>query len=146
MFDFSFSELAVIGAVALVVLGPERLPGAARTAGQWVGKAKRLMSQMQQELNSQLNTDELNAHINEQRDALNQTLQQTRHEVEQLQRQLPTYRTITSSAQPSPSGDSPASEASEAFHAAPASTPFVPPRRPTIANAALKPSSSTPQE
>ena len=38
MFDFGFSELMVIGAVALVVLGPERLPMVARTAGEWLGK------------------------------------------------------------------------------------------------------------
>ena len=39
MFDMSFSEIAVIGAVALVVLGPERLPKVARTAGHQIGRA-----------------------------------------------------------------------------------------------------------
>ncbi len=46
MFDFSFGELAVIGAVALVVLGPERLPKVARTVGEWAGKAQRYVSQV----------------------------------------------------------------------------------------------------
>lgn len=39
MFDFGFSELVVCGIVGLVVLGPERLPVVAKTAGQWIGKA-----------------------------------------------------------------------------------------------------------
>ena len=46
MFDFGFSELVMIGIVALVVLGPERLPVVARTAGQWLGKAQRMVQQV----------------------------------------------------------------------------------------------------
>ena len=41
MFDFAFSELALIGVVALVVIGPERLPRVARTAGVVVGRLQR---------------------------------------------------------------------------------------------------------
>ncbi|MBA4273726.1 MAG: twin-arginine translocase subunit TatB, partial [Pseudomonas sp.] len=40
MFGISFSELLLVGLIALLVLGPERLPGAARTAGLWVGRLK----------------------------------------------------------------------------------------------------------
>ena len=50
MFDFGFSELMLIGAVALVVLGPERLPTVARTAGEWLGKAQRLVQQVKNEI------------------------------------------------------------------------------------------------
>ena len=50
MFDFGFSELMVIGAVALVVLGPERLPMVARTAGEWLGKAQRLVQQVKSDI------------------------------------------------------------------------------------------------
>lgn len=46
MFDFGFSELVVIGAVGLVVLGPKRLPIVARQIGQWIGKAQRLVQQV----------------------------------------------------------------------------------------------------
>lgn len=42
MFDFGFSELLLIGVVALVVLGPERLPQVARTAGFWLEKSARM--------------------------------------------------------------------------------------------------------
>lgn len=59
MFDFSFGELAVIGAVALVVLGPERLPKVARTVGDWVGKAQRYVNQVKSDINREMELGEL---------------------------------------------------------------------------------------
>jgi len=59
MFDFSFGELAMIGAVALVVLGPERLPRVARTAGEWIGKAQRYVSQVKSDINREMELAEL---------------------------------------------------------------------------------------
>ena len=50
MFDFSFTEMLLSGVVALVVLGPERLPKVARKAGEWVGKIQRLAAGVKQEL------------------------------------------------------------------------------------------------
>ena len=50
MFDFGFSEMLVIGVIALVVLGPERLPVVARTAGEWVGKAQRFVAQVKSDI------------------------------------------------------------------------------------------------
>ncbi len=51
MFDFGFSEMLVIGVVALVVLGPEKLPTVAKTAGEWMGKAQRFVSQVKSDIN-----------------------------------------------------------------------------------------------
>lgn len=59
MFDFSFSELALIGAVALVVLGPERLPKVARTVGEWAGKAQRYVNQVKSDINREMEVAEL---------------------------------------------------------------------------------------
>ena len=59
MFDFSFGELAVIGAVALVVLGPERLPKVARTVGEWAGKAQRYVNQVKADINREMEVAEL---------------------------------------------------------------------------------------
>ncbi len=59
MFDLSFGELAVIGTVALVVLGPERLPKVARTFGDWVGKAQRYVSQVKADINREIELAEL---------------------------------------------------------------------------------------
>jgi sec-independent protein translocase protein TatB len=59
MFDLSFSELAVISAVALVVLGPERLPKVARTVGEWAGKAQRYVTQVKADINREMELAEL---------------------------------------------------------------------------------------
>lgn len=59
MFDVGFWELAVIGVVALVVLGPERLPRAARTAGLWVSKARRTVRTMKAEIERELDMEEM---------------------------------------------------------------------------------------
>jgi sec-independent protein translocase protein TatB len=59
MFDFSFGELALIGAVALVVLGPERLPKVARTVGEWAGKAQRYVAQVKADINREIEVAEL---------------------------------------------------------------------------------------
>lgn len=59
MFDIGFLELLICGVIALLVLGPERLPTAARAAGRWVGRARRMVSQFTSELDSQLKADEL---------------------------------------------------------------------------------------
>lgn len=50
MFDFSFTEMLLAGVVALVVLGPERLPKVARFAGEWIGKIQRLAAGVKTEL------------------------------------------------------------------------------------------------
>lgn len=59
MFDIGFVELLVCGIIALLILGPERLPTAARAAGRWVGGARRMMHQFTSELDRQLKADEL---------------------------------------------------------------------------------------
>lgn len=59
MFDVGFWELAIIGIVALVIVGPERLPGLARTAGLWVGKARRMISDVKRDIDRELKASEL---------------------------------------------------------------------------------------
>lgn len=59
MFDFGFSEMLVVGVIALVVLGPERLPSVARTAGEWVGKAQRFVAQVKSDIDRETSLSEL---------------------------------------------------------------------------------------
>ena len=59
MFNFDFFELMVIGVVALVVIGPERLPTVARSAGRWVGRFQRFMNTLAEDLNKELEIDKL---------------------------------------------------------------------------------------
>ena len=59
MFEIGFWEIVLVGVVALVVVGPERLPGLARTAGLWVGKARSMVAQVKAEVDRELQLQEL---------------------------------------------------------------------------------------
>lgn len=60
MFDISFSELMVIGVVALLVLGPERLPRVARTLGHLLGRAQRYMNNVKSDIQREIDIGEIN--------------------------------------------------------------------------------------
>ena len=60
MFDIGFWEFALIAIVALVVVGPERLPGMSRTAGQLIGRAKRTMRELKYDLERETEFEEIN--------------------------------------------------------------------------------------
>ena len=59
MFDIGFWEIAIIALIALIILGPERLPRAARTIGLWVGKARRTLSEVKRDIDRELDASEL---------------------------------------------------------------------------------------
>lgn len=59
MFDVGFSELLMVGLVALLVLGPEKLPKAARLAGLWVGKARNVLATAKAEIKQELHAEEM---------------------------------------------------------------------------------------
>ncbi|MGR6872214.1 Sec-independent protein translocase protein TatB [Pseudomonas sp. HK3] len=59
MFDIGFAELLVVGVLGLIILGPERLPKAARTVGLLLGRARRTMSGIQQEIEREVRAQEL---------------------------------------------------------------------------------------
>ena len=72
MFDIGFSEIFVIAVVALIVLGPEKLPKAARFAGLWVRKARAQWYAVKSEFESDLAADELKRSLAETRESLRQ--------------------------------------------------------------------------
>ncbi len=59
MFDMGFTEMMLIGIVALVVIGPERLPGVARTAGKYFARLRNFMMNVRADVESELKADEL---------------------------------------------------------------------------------------
>lgn len=59
MFDIAFSELVVIGIVAVIVIGPEKLPKIARTAGHLLGRAQRYVNSVKAEINNELRVEGL---------------------------------------------------------------------------------------
>ena len=88
MFDIGFSELLVIAVVALLVLGPERLPKAARFAGLWVRKARAQWYSVKSEFERDLAADELQRSLRETRESLRQAEAQIRSGVSGLQTQI----------------------------------------------------------
>lgn len=97
MLDIGFLELMLIGIVALLVLGPERLPKAARTAGMWIGKIKRTVSGMQREISAQLEAEELRQKLNEQQKKLDDSLKKAKQDVESIA-DAPSANSSTSAA------------------------------------------------
>jgi sec-independent protein translocase protein TatB len=69
MFDFSFGELALVAVVALVVLGPEKLPRVARTAGHLLGRARTYANQVKSDIDREMHLDELRKLQQEAQDA-----------------------------------------------------------------------------
>ncbi|HXR51123.1 MAG TPA: Sec-independent protein translocase protein TatB, partial [Steroidobacteraceae bacterium] len=59
MFDLGFSELLMVFVVALVVIGPKRMPGLVKQVGRWVGKARTMARQFREQLESEVNLEEL---------------------------------------------------------------------------------------
>lgn len=59
MFDIGFWELSIIGIVALLVIGPERLPAVARTVGKYVGRANRFVANIKDDISKELKDEDL---------------------------------------------------------------------------------------
>ena len=58
MFDIGFWELVIIAVIALLVVGPDKIPAFAQQAGKWIGKIRRLKNNLQRELKQELSLDE----------------------------------------------------------------------------------------
>ncbi len=87
MFDIGFSELLVIAVVALVVLGPERLPKAARFAGLWVRRARNQWDSVKQELERELQAEEIKRQMQDVRQGMQDTENQLRASGEAIRRE-----------------------------------------------------------
>ncbi|MFS8411190.1 twin-arginine translocase subunit TatB [Xanthomonas campestris pv. campestris] len=85
MFDIGFSELALIAVVALVVLGPERLPKAARFAGLWVRRARMQWDSVKQELERELEAEELKRSLQDVQASLREAEGQLRNTQQQVE-------------------------------------------------------------
>lgn len=115
MFDIGFSEMLLCAVIALLVLGPERLPGAARAAGRWVGKARRLVQQMSQEFDRQMQAEELREKIRQEGEGLGlQDVQKSvREALGEVREFNPVILPPDAEARPQTPSDSPAPRAEE---------------------------------
>jgi sec-independent protein translocase protein TatB len=86
--DLGISKLALIGAVALIVIGPEKLPRVARTVGTLLGKAQRYVNDVKAEVNRSMDLDELRKMKDTVQDAAREVEQSIHSGVNDLQQQL----------------------------------------------------------
>ena len=84
MFDIGFSELLLFGVIALIVLGPEKLPQAARTAGQWYAKIRRTVSTLQSEIEAELDLAETRQLMQKELAKIRQTEAEMRREMAEM--------------------------------------------------------------
>ena len=85
MIDFGFDKIALIGAVALIVIGPEKRPKVARTVGHLLGKAQRYVADVKAEVNRSIELDELKKMKTQFEDAARDVQQTVNTEVAQAQ-------------------------------------------------------------
>ncbi len=84
MFDIGFSELLLFGVIALIVLGPEKLPQAARTAGQWYAKLRRTVSTLQSEIEAELDLTETRQQMQNELAKIRQTESDMKRELAEM--------------------------------------------------------------
>jgi sec-independent protein translocase protein TatB len=83
MIDFGFDKIALIGAVALIVIGPEKLPRVARTVGHFIGKAQRYVADVKAEVNRSIELEDLKKMKTEFEDAARNVEQAVSSEIHQ---------------------------------------------------------------
>ena len=121
MFDIGFSEMIVIAIVALVVIGPERLPRVARTAGLLLGRLQRYVSDVKSDINREIQLDELKKLQSEIRDSARSVEQGLTSGVQEVRQ---TAQSVSESLTPTPAAV-PAQPASPGDAQAPAAAPPV---------------------
>jgi sec-independent protein translocase protein TatB len=82
MFEIGFLEICLIGIIALLVIGPEKLPRVARTVGLWVGKARGAVKTVKYEIDEQLRMEELKQSLQTSSEDIQQKVSQTLSEAE----------------------------------------------------------------
>ena len=86
MFDVGFFELLIIGIVALLVVGPERLPKLARTAGMWLGRGRRFIGSVKEDIDREIKADELREILEKQKQSnpLHEIVEDTKKDFAQI--------------------------------------------------------------
>jgi sec-independent protein translocase protein TatB len=137
MFDIGFSELMVIGVVALIVIGPEKLPRLARTLGHLAGKLQRYVSDVKADINREIELDDLKKMRDSMQQAASSFQSDFTSEVNKTEAELQkaadelnkTTAEINQSLDAARAG-TPVPPPQEAFQAEPAAEPAAPPEAP----------------
>lgn len=105
MFDIAFSELVVIGAVALVVIGPQRLPRVARTAGHLLGRMQRFASEIKTSIDREMQLEELRGIGSEIGGGMRELENAVRVQAQELRDELPPMHDAGMTPEPLPAAD-----------------------------------------
>jgi sec-independent protein translocase protein TatB len=87
MFDVGFWELTIIALVALIVIGPERLPKVARTAGMWLGRGRRFIATVKADIDKEIKAEELREVIEKQAalaNPMHEIVEETRKDLNEI--------------------------------------------------------------
>ena len=89
MFDFGFWEIAIIGIITLIVVGPEKMPALARKAGLYVGKFKKFVSKIQNDINNEIKSEELKEQlsIKDDESSLSQTVEEAKSSIDEIKKE-----------------------------------------------------------
>ena len=84
MFDIGFWEICLIGIIALIVIGPEKLPRVARVAGMWIGKFRGMVRTVKHDIDEQLRLEELRQSMQNQQNNAENTVKNIQQEFKQM--------------------------------------------------------------
>jgi sec-independent protein translocase protein TatB len=116
VFDIGFSELIVIGVVALIVIGPERLPTVARTVGHLLGRAQRFVHNVKADINREIEFDELRKLQTEMQEAARQVTAEVAASKQALENEVENTERDLRSADPVIGSPPPATEKPTSVH------------------------------
>ncbi len=86
MFDIGFPELLIVSIVALLVVGPDRLPGAIRSMSLWVGRFRRSFAKIKREIEQEIGADEIRSQLHN--ESIMQDLEKTKDVFEDLKKDV----------------------------------------------------------
>ncbi|MET0089328.1 MAG: Sec-independent protein translocase protein TatB [Candidatus Thiodiazotropha sp.] len=93
MFDVGFWELGLIALVALIVIGPERLPKVARTVGMWLGRGRRFVANVKADIDREIKAEELKEILEKQKKMANpvhEILEETQQDLDRIKQDVST--------------------------------------------------------
>ena len=100
MFDFGMWEIAIIFVITLIVVGPEKMPALARKAGLYVGKFRKFVSKIKNDINSEIEADELKEQLSIKNEELlvSQTLDKAKSDIDEIKHEASKISNLSSNA------------------------------------------------
>ena len=100
MFDFGMWEIAIIFVITLIVVGPEKMPALARKAGLYVGKFRKFVSKIKNDINSEIEAEELKEQLSVKNEELllSQTLDEAKSDIDEIKHEASKISYLSSNA------------------------------------------------